>query len=37
MLIASETITLKPGHYTLEFTGNSDIVGKTFAYEVIVK
>ncbi len=37
MLIVSELKTLKPGKYTLEFTGNSDIVGKTFAYEVIVK
>ncbi len=37
MLIVSELKTLKPGKYTLEFTGNSDIVGKNFAYEVIVK
>ena len=37
MLIVSEYITLKPGHYTLEFTGGDDLVGKTFAYDVIVK
>lgn len=37
MLVISEAKTLAPGKYTLEFTGNSDIVGKNFAYEVIVK
>ena len=37
MIIVSEARTLSPGHYTLEFTGDEDMVGKTFAYEVIVK
>ena len=37
MLIVSEAVHLKPGHYSLYFEGGEDLVGKQFAYEVIVK
>ena len=37
MLIVSEAVRLKPGHYSLYFEGGEDLVGKQFAYEVIVK
>lgn len=37
MLLVSEAVHLKPGHYSLYFEGGEDLVGKQFAYEVIVK
>lgn len=37
MLLVSEAVRLKPGHYSLYFEGGEDLVGKQFAYEVIVK
>ncbi|MBR1861650.1 MAG: CPBP family intramembrane metalloprotease [Lachnospiraceae bacterium] len=36
MMIFSETISFKPGHYTLAFEGGEDLVGKTFEYQVLV-
>ena len=37
MLLVSEAVRLKPGHYSLYFEGGENLVGKQFAYEVIVK
>ena len=36
MLVVSENVELAPGHYTLYFTGDDTLVGKTFSYQVIV-
>jgi hypothetical protein len=37
MLIVSEMLQVEPGHYTLAFTGDEDLLGKTVAYQVLVK
>ena len=37
MLIVSEMLQVEPGHYTLAFTGGEDLLGKTVAYQVLVK
>lgn len=37
MLIVSEMLQVEPGHYTLAFTGDEDLLGKTVSYQVLVK
>ena len=37
MLVVSENIELAPGHYTLYFTSDDTILGKSFSYQVIVQ
>ena len=36
MLVVSENVELAPGHYTLYFTGDDTLAGKTFSYQVLV-
>ena len=37
MLMISKTVELAPGHYTLYFTSDDTILGKSFSYQVIVQ
>ena len=37
MLMISQTVELAPGHYTLYFTSDDTILGKSFSYQVIVQ
>ena len=37
MLMVSENLKMSPGNYTLYFTGDENMLNKTFTYQVIVK
>ena len=37
MLMIPQTVELAPSHYTLYFTSDDTILGKSFSYQVIVQ